>query len=102
MDNTQFLIYLIIMAGTTYLIRAIPFALVKEKITNKFVQSFLYYIPYAVLTAMTIPGVFYCTAHPISALAGVIVAVVFALKKQSLTVVAVAACVAVFVAEFFV
>ncbi len=55
MKNSIFFIYLLILAGTTYLIRVIPFTAIKEKINNRFVRSFLYYIPYAVLTAMTIP-----------------------------------------------
>ena len=54
MKNSVFFIYLLILAGSTYLIRVIPFIAIKEKINNSFVRSFLYYIPYAVLTAMTI------------------------------------------------
>ena len=61
MKNSVFFIYLLILAGSTYLIRVIPFIAIKEKISNSFVRSFLYYIPYAVLTAMTIPAVFYAT-----------------------------------------
>lgn len=101
MSNLQFWIYLLILSGSTYLIRAIPFAAVKGKLHNRLIRSFLYYIPYAVLSAMTIPAIFYATGHPLSALAGLIVAVVFALFKKSLTVVAVAACVTVYVLELF-
>ena len=54
----SFFAYLIVMAGVTYLIRMIPFVLVKEKIKNRFILSFLHYIPYAVLTVMTIPAIF--------------------------------------------
>lgn len=101
MKISTFFWYLLLMAGSTYLIRAIPFALVKKKIENRFIRSFLYYIPYAVLAAMTIPAVFCSTDHPLSAAAGVLVAVLLALKKKSLTVVALFACVAVFVVELF-
>lgn len=101
MELHTFFAYLLIMAGSTYLIRAIPFALIQEKIENQFIQSFLYYIPYAVLTAMTLPAVLYATDHFISALAGVIVAIIFALWGKGLTVVAVAACAAVYVVELF-
>ena len=80
MNNKQFFIYLIIMAGSTYLIRMLPFILAKKKIENKFVKSFLYYIPYAVLSAMTIPAVFYATSSPVSAICGVVAAVVLAMK----------------------
>ena len=56
MPFNQFLPYLIVMAGVTYLVRVIPLVLFKKKITNKFLNSFLYYTPYAVLAAMTIPA----------------------------------------------
>lgn len=102
MNHSTFWIYLAILSGSTYLIRAIPFAVITKKIENKRVQSFLYYIPYAVLTAMTLPAVLYSTNSVISAAIGLIVAIIFAYKNKSLTTVAVAACLAVFVAEFFV
>ena len=96
-----FFVYLLIMAGSTYLIRTVPFVLVREKIENRFIRSFLYYIPYAVLTAMTLPAVQYVKHHFVSALAGVTVAVIFALWGKGLTTVAVAACAAVYVVELF-
>lgn len=101
MKNSVFFIYLLILAGSTYLIRVIPFIAIKEKINNSFLRSFLYYIPYAVLTAMTIPAVFYATNWWVGAAAGLIAAVIFALKGKGLTTVAVASCVAVFVVELF-
>ena len=102
MSTTTFFIYLAVMAGSTYLIRAVPFALVKTKIENRFVQSFLSYIPYAVLTAMTIPAVFYATGSVLSATIGLLVVVILALCKRGLIEVAVAACVAVYVVEWIV
>ena len=93
MRNDIFFIYLIILAGSTYAI--------KEKINNRFVRSFLYYIPYAVLTAMTIPAIFYATNWWLGAAVGLVVAVIFALKGKGLTTVAVAACAAVFIVELF-
>ena len=99
MISDEFLIYLFIMAGTTFLIRAIPFAAVKKKIENRFIRSFLYYIPYAVLTAMTIPAIFTATASIISAVIGLITAVILALKGKSLTTVALTACMAVYLTE---
>ncbi|MCI6202814.1 MAG: AzlD domain-containing protein [Lachnospiraceae bacterium] len=101
MNNYVFFLYLLILAGSTYLIRAIPFVAIKNKINNRFIRSFLAYIPYAVLTAMTIPAVFYATNWWAGAAAGLIVAIIFALKEKGLTVVAIAACVAVFVVEIF-
>ena len=101
MKPSQYFWYLFLIAGSTYLIRALPLALVKRKIENRFARSFLYYIPSAVLTAMTIPAVFYATDHILSAALGVAVAVALSLKKKSLTVVAALACLAVFLAELF-
>ena len=101
MNGISFWIYLLILAGSTYLIRAVPFAAVRKKIQTRFIQSFLYYIPYAVLAAMTIPAICYATSHPQSAFLGLAAAAVLALCRQSLTVVAAAACAAVFLAELF-
>lgn len=93
------LLYVLVMAAVTYLIRMLPFTLFRKKITSPFFRSFFYYVPYAVLAAMTFPAVFSATASIFSALAGVGVAAVLALKGKSLTVVALSACLAVFVAE---
>ncbi|MBR4305709.1 MAG: AzlD domain-containing protein [Ruminiclostridium sp.] len=99
MDNGQFLIYLLIMSGSTYLIRAIPFAAVRRKIENTFIKSFLYYIPYTVLAAMTFPSALYATGNMASAAVGLLVAVIFAILEKDLTVVAIAACVSVYLTE---
>lgn len=96
----EYWIYLLIMAGSTYLIRAVPFALVRKKITNPFIRSFLYYIPYAVLTAMTFPAVLFAAGNVAAAAVGFVVAVGFALKGKSLTTVAVAACAAVYIVDW--
>lgn len=96
----DFFFYLLIMAGSTYLIRAVPFAVIQNKIENRFVRSFLYYIPYAVLAAMTVPAAFYAADHVLSAAVGLFTAAVFAFREKSLTTVAVVACAAVFVAEW--
>ncbi len=102
MDTMQYFIYLVIIAGSTYLVRMIPFVLARRKIENVFIRSFLYYIPYAVLTAMTIPAVFTSTGSIYSAVFGVIVAIILAYKGKSLTVVAVFSCVAVFICDLFI
>ena len=96
---TYYWICLAIMAGTTYLLRAVPFALVRKKIQNTFIRSFLHYIPYAVLTAMTVPAIFYAVDAPLAAVAGFVVALILAFLKQGLTVVALAACSAVYAAS---
>lgn len=99
MELKSFFIYLAIMAGSTYLIRAIPFAVINQKIENTFIKSFLYYIPFAVLSAMTFPAILYATDSVFSAAIGFSAAILAALKGKSLTVVAVVACVTVFVTE---
>lgn len=95
----DFWIYLAILAGSTYLIRAIPFAAFQKKIKSRFVRSFLYYIPYTVLAAMTFPAALYATGHVLSAAAGLIVGGIFAFKGKGLTFVAVVSCVAAFLVE---
>lgn len=99
MDVKVYLIYLAIMAGVTYLIRALPFALVKNKIKSRFVQSFLYYVPYAVLSAMTFPAILYATDSFVSAMAGFVAAVVVAYFRKGLLTVAMTACGVVLVAD---
>lgn len=91
--------YILVMAVTTYLIRAIPLTLLKKPIRNRFVRSFLHYVPTACLTAMTFPAILYATDNPISGGIGLLVGVVLAFWKKSLIVVALASCAAVFLTE---
>lgn len=86
-----FVIYLAVMAGVTYLIRAVPFALCQGEIKNRFIQSFLAYVPYAVLAAMTFPAIWYSTGGLASGLAATVTALVLAYRRQSLLTVAMAA-----------
>lgn len=96
----NFFVYLLVMAGITYLIRMLPFALVKGKIKNRFVLSFLHYIPYAVLSVMTIPAIFFSTSGVISASIGFAVAVILAYFNGSLLKVAALSSLTVFVCEW--
>lgn len=89
--------YIAIMAGVTYLIRMIPFTVFQKKIRSRFVLSFLHYVPYAVLSAMTIPAIFYSTGSMITAAAGTVVAIVLAYLEKPLIVVALAASAAALV-----
>ncbi|MBQ5431343.1 MAG: AzlD domain-containing protein [Lachnospiraceae bacterium] len=91
--------YIALMAITTYLIRVIPLVLFQKEIHSPFVKSFLYYVPYACLTAMTIPAIFTATQSPVSAACGFVVAVLLGWNKKSLPVVAGFACIAVMIAE---
>ena len=100
MNNSSFWIYLLVMAGSTYLIRAVPFAAVNKKIKNTFVSSFLYYIPYTVLAAMTFPAAVFATGNIYAASAGILVAILLAVKGKGLTLVAVVACSTAFLVDF--
>lgn len=102
MNNTQFWIYLLIIAGSTYLIRAIPFVAVQKKIKNRFLRSFLEYIPYAVLTVMTVPGILYSTGSMLSAAIGFVIAIIVAAIKPNLLLVAISSCAVVFVTELLI
>ena len=99
MSNTQFFLYLLVMAGVTYLIRMLPLVLIKREITNPFVKSSLYYVPYASLAAMTFPAILTATESVVSGAAGFAAALLAAYKEKSLLTVAVCACAAVFVVE---
>lgn len=92
-------LYIFVMAAVTYLIRMLPLALSKKEITNQYIKSFLYYVPYACLAAMTFPAILYSTASLYSALAGLITAIIAAYRGKSLLIVALAACVSVFLVE---
>lgn len=95
----MFFVYLLVMAGVTYLVRMLPLVLVKRKIENRFLLSFLYYMPYAVLSVMTVPAIFYATGSLASAVIGFLTALALAYFGQSLVVVAGASSLAVLLAE---
>lgn len=94
--------YVAVMAVVTYLIRMLPFTLMRRQIRSRFVRSVLYYLPYAVLSAMTLPAIFYSTNDPITAIAGTAVALVLAYKGLPLIVVALAAAAVALVVGFIV
>ena len=91
--------YILVMAVTTFLIRMLPLTLFQKDIKNIYLKRFLHYVPFACLTAMTVPAIFYATSSMISAFVGFMVAIILGLKKFSLPVVAFFACIAVFAAE---
>lgn len=97
--ETSFFIYVAIMAGVTYLIRMLPLVLFQRKIENRFIKSFLFYVPFAALAAMTFPAIFHSTGSIPSAVAALMVALVMAFKGRSLVAVAGAACLTAFVVE---
>ena len=97
MSWSKYIPYVLVMAGVTYLIRMLPLAAIRGKVKSRFLQSFLFYVPYAVLGAMTFPAVFSSTGNVYTALAGTVAALVFGWMGKSLLTVAAASCLAVFV-----
>ena len=91
--------YIAVMAVVTYLIRVLPLALIRREITSPFVKSFLYYVPYAALAAMTFPAILHSTGSVISGAAGFAAALVLAERGKSMVTVALAACGVVFLVE---
>ena len=90
-------VYIAVMALTTYLIRVIPFALVRGKIKSPFINSVLYYIPYAVLSAMTFPAIFYATGNTVTSVVGTAAALITAYFDLPLIVVALASSASAFI-----
>ena len=97
--TANFPIYLLVMAGVTYLIRMLPLTIFRKEIKSTFIKSFLHYVPFAVLGAMTIPDVLYSTGDMRTAAVGLVAAVFLAWKGNSLLTVALAACAAVLAAQ---
>lgn len=90
MNSTVYMILMaLVMAGVTYLIRLIPMVFFKGEIKSRFIKSFLYYVPYAVLTAMTFPSVFFVTGNVYSSIIGTCIAFIGAANKKSLVLVAI-------------
>ena len=87
-ETLSFLLYLLVMAGTTYLLRLLPMLLFRKKIKNRFIRSFLYYIPYSVLSVMAVPAIFHATEFVLSGVAACLVAIVLAYFKRGLITVA--------------
>ena len=99
MNWLVFFKYLAVMAGVTYLIRVLPYVFMRKEVKSRFFKSFLSYVPYTVLAAMTFPAILSATGSLYSSLAGLVVAVVVALFEKGLLTVAVSSCVAVLLVE---
>ena len=92
-------IYILAMAVTTYLIRMLPLTVFRKPIKSRFIKSFLHYVPYACLTAMTFPAILYDTTYMVSGAAALVVAITLAYRGKSLLTVSLASCAAVFLCE---
>ena len=95
-------IYILIMAGVSYAIRVLPITLFKKPIKNRFIQSFLYYVPYVTIAVMTFPAIISATQSPISGIAALIVGVTAALLGADLFPVAISCCLTVFLIELII
>lgn len=92
-------IYIAIMAGVTYAVRTLPLTLIKKPITNKFIRSFLYYVPYITLAVMTFPSIVEATQSPLAGVAALVIGIVLAWFNAGLLPVAAACCITVFIIE---
>lgn len=95
-------IYLLVASLTLYFIRALPLTLIKGEITNTFIYSFLYYVPYVTLAVMAFPAIITATNSYISGLAAFFIAVIVAYKDGNLFKVALASCITVYITELFI
>lgn len=99
MKTSYLLLSIAVMAVITYLIRVLPMAIFRSRIRSRYIQSFLYYVPYAVLSAMTFPAVFQSTGSQAGAAAGCAVALLLAYFRRGLLIVAVGAAAAAFAVQ---
>ncbi len=92
-------LYILVMALTTYLIRVLPLTIFRKPIQSRFLKSFLHYVPYCCLAAMTFPAILTSTQSTISGAAALVVAVILAYRGKSLIVVALSSSAAVLIVE---
>lgn len=95
-------IYILIAAGVSFLIRVLPLTLIRKQITNTFLRSFLYYVPYVTLAVMTFPAIIHAAQYPIAGAAALLVGVVLAWLGAGLFPVAISCCASVFLAELLI
>lgn len=98
--KTNVYVYIFIMFAVTYLIRVLPLTLIRKPIKNRFIRSFLYYVPYVTLAVMTFPDIIQSTSTPVSGLLALLSGIALAWSGRSLFTVAVFSCAVVFVSEW--
>lgn len=94
-------IYILVMAGVSFAIRALPLTLIQKQIKNRFIQSFLYYVPYVTLAVMTFPAILEATQSSVSGAAALIIGIAAAWLGADLFRVALACCATVLILELF-
>ena len=95
-------LYILVMAAVTYAIRVLPLTLIRKQISNSFIKSFLYYVPYVTLAVMTFPAIINATQIPVAGAIALITGIVLAWKGASLFQVSILCCVVVFVVEMII
>ena len=98
--KTNVYVYIFSMFAVTYLIRVLPLTLIRKPIKNRFIRSFLYYVPYVTLAVMTFPDIIQSTSTPVSGLLALLSGIALAWSGRSLFTVAVFSCAVVFVSEW--
>lgn len=101
MKNNPY-IYIFIMSAVTLAIRILPLTIIRKQIKNRFIKSFLYYVPYITLSVMTFPAIMNTTKSPYTGLAALLLGIIAAWFKAGLFPVAVLCCITVFILEFFI
>lgn len=88
--------------AVSYLIRVLPLTLIRKPIKNRFIRSFLYYVPYVTLAVMTFPAIIQATQSPVSGIVALVVGVILAFAGAGLFPVACVCCAVVFLIELFI
>lgn len=101
MNDLTIYLYILVMFGVSYAIRVLPVTLIRKPIKNRFLQSFLYYVPYVTLAVMTFPAIVHATQSPIAGVAALIVGIITAWCNFGLFKVAATCCATVLLLEFF-
>lgn len=99
--SSKIYLYILVCAGVSFLIRELPLTLIRKPIKNRFLRSFLFYVPYVTLAVMTFPSIIHATSSPLAGLAALLLGVAAAWLGANLFQVAVGCCAIVLILEFF-
>ena len=94
-------LYILVMAAVTFLVRVLPLTLIRREIKNRFIRSFLYYVPYVTLSVMTFPAIIEATQSPIAGAVALVLGMAVAWFGGNLFVTSVVCCSVVLALEFF-
>ncbi len=95
-------LYILVMAGVTYIVRGLPLTLIRKPIENRFIKSFLYYVPYVTIAVMTFPAIVQSTQTPVSGIVALLVGIIFAWRGAKMVTVAGICCLSVLVMELLI